>query len=437
MLNILGALVALGILVTVHEAGHFIAARLFGVEIEKFSLGFGPKLLAFTKGKTEYRISLIPLGGYVKMKGENPDEELENPETSFRAKSWWQRAIIAFAGPFMNFILAMLLFITSFGVGRNFEDLEPIVGSVENKFAEIFLPGDKILEVNENEIFGWNQIMQYASIETENVFTILRDGSKIEIISSSLDINEWYSFVKPHVSAVVGEVSPGMPAYKAGLMANDVILEVDGESIDDWYEMRELITQNPADIVSLLIERDGKTFEKSLKLETNIYDDNKIIGITQKLPVKIHEKFTFSESIKYGTITTVNFVYLNYAMLIKLVANPGALKSNIGGPVMMYTMSQQTAGKGLDVILNFIGMISLILMIMNLLPIPILDGGHIFFCFIEGVFKKPLPLKIQIALQNVGLFLLMFLMVFAFWNDISRIFTRNASINQQKIEMGN
>ena len=118
MLNIIGALIALGVLVTVHEAGHFIAARLFGVEIEKFSIGFGPKLLAFIKGKTEYRISLIPLGGYVKMKGENPDEEIENPETSFRAKNWWQRAIIAFAGPFMNFILAMLLFVASFGVSN-------------------------------------------------------------------------------------------------------------------------------------------------------------------------------------------------------------------------------------------------------------------------------------------------------------------------------
>lgn len=437
MLNIIGALIALGVLVTVHEAGHFIAARIFGVEIEKFSLGFGPKLLAFVRGKTEYRISLIPLGGYLKMKGENPDEEIDDPETSFRAKDWWQRAIIAFAGPFMNFILALLLFMVSFGIGRNFEDLEPIVGSVQGQFEEIFKPGDKILEVNENEIIGWNQIMQFASTESENTFKVLRDNEKIEITSSSLDINEWYSLVKPHVNAIVGEVSPGMPAYKAGLMPDDVILEVDGEPIDDWYEMRDLITQNPAEIVSLLIERDGKTFEKSLQLETNIYDDNKIIGITQKLPVTIHEKFTFFESIEYGSITTVNFIYLNYAMLIKLIANPGALKSNIGGPVMMYTMSQQTAGKGLDVILNFIGMISLILMIMNLLPIPILDGGHIFFCFVEGIFKKPLPLRIQIALQNVGLFLLMFLMVFAFWNDISRIFSRNASINQQKIEMEN
>ena len=437
MLNIFGALIALGVLVTVHEAGHFIAARFFGVEIEKFSIGFGKKLFSFRKGDTEYRISLIPLGGYVKMKGENPDEEIVDVEHSYRSKTWWQRAIIAFAGPFMNFVLALLLFIFSFGIGRNFEDLEPVVGSVSEPYSTYFQTGDKILAVNENEVIGWNQIAQFASSENDNDFTVLRKTDRIEVDGIPFDISDWYNIVKPHVNAIVGEVSPGMPAYKAGLMTNDIILEVDNEPIDDWYEMRELITQNPDNEVKLLIKRNGKTFEKILQLETNIYDDNKIIGITQKLPVKIHEKFSFLEAIEYGSLTTVNFVYLNYAMLLKLIANPAAIKSNIGGPVMMYTMSKQTAGKGLDVVLNFIGMISLILMIMNLLPIPILDGGHIFFCFMEGIFRRPLSLKLQIVLQNVGLFLLMFLMVFAFWNDINRIFSRNASINQQKIEMEN
>ena len=437
MLNILGALIALGVLVTVHEAGHFIAARLFGVEIEKFSLGFGPKLISFLRGNTEYRISLIPLGGYVKMKGDNPDEEIVEPEKSFLTKSWWQRAIIAFAGPFMNFILAMLLFMFSFGVGRNFEDIEPIVGSPEGQYSELFQPADTIIEVNGNEILGWNQIMQFANQDAENIFIVERDMNRIDIVTGGIEISDWYGEMKPYVAAIVGEVSPGMSAYKAGLMENDEILEVDNIAITDWYEMREAITQNPNDTVKLKIKRNEQIFEKTLKLEENIYTNNKIIGITQLLPVKIHEKFSFFESIEYGAITTVNFVYLNYAMLIKLVANPGAIKSNIGGPVMMYTMSQQTVGKGADVILNFIGAISIILMIMNLLPIPILDGGHIFFCFVEGIFRKPLPLKVQIALQNVGMFLLMFLMVFAFWNDISRVFTRTASINEQKINMEN
>ena len=155
------------------------------------------------------------------------------------------------------------------------------------------------------------------------------------------------------------------------------------------------------------------------------------------MPVKYVEKYTLFESVKYGTIGTINFVYLNYAMLYKLIANPSAIKNNLGGPVMIYAMSSQTADKGIDSILSFIAAISLILMIMNLLPIPILDGGHIFFCFIEGIRKKPLGLKIQIALQNVGLFILVFLMVFAFWNDFSRLFSRSSSIKENKVQIEN
>lgn len=155
----------------------------------------------------------------------------------------------------------------------------------------------------------------------------------------------------------------------------------------------------------------------------------------QYLPVKIEERYNIGESIVYGSITTVNFVALNYAMLFKLVTKPKAIKSNLGGPIMIYTMSKQTINKGWNYILSFIGAISIILMIMNLLPIPVLDGGHIFFCFVEGIQKKPLSQRLQIALQNIGIFILLFLMVFAFWNDISRIFTRNVSIQEQKMNM--
>ncbi|MDO9578224.1 MAG: RIP metalloprotease RseP [Candidatus Cloacimonadales bacterium] len=433
--NIIGAIIALGILVTVHEAGHFLAARWFGVEIEKFSIGFGKKLFSFKKGKTEYRISLIPLGGYVKMKGENPDEEIVDPEHSFRGKTWWQRAIIAFAGPFANFVLALLLFIASFAVGRNYEDLKPVVGQVESEYAEVFLPEDIILEVNDHPIKGWNQIIQYSRADAENYYKVLRDSTSYEITTPGLESMFWYSTVKPQVDAVVGEVSPGLSAFKAGLMPGDRILAVDENPVADWYEMRAMITENPNSEVKLKIQRGEQVFDKVLKLEQNIYDDNKVIGITQYMPVKIQEKYNLGQSISYGSITTVNFMILNYAMFGKLIANPQAIKSNLGGPVMIYTMSKQTVGKGWGIILSFIAAISIVLMIMNLLPIPILDGGHIFFCFVEGIFRRPLPLKVQIILQNIGLFFLMFLMVYAFWNDFSRIFSRNASIQEQKMEM--
>jgi len=438
MLNIIGAVVALGILVTVHEFGHFLAARYFGVEVEKFSIGFGPKLFALKKGKTEYRISLIPLGGYVKMKGENPDEEVDDLENSYKSKSWWQRAIIAFAGPFANLILAVFIFILTFAIGKHFEDQLPIVGQVNAEYADFVKTQDQIIEVNNRKITGWTQIIQNTKAEGTNSFVIFRDGEELVIKNNYIKPQAWATDILPYVPSVIGEVAPGMAAYKAGLMDGDEVLAVDGKKIKDWYEMRNAITSSDSGEIVLKIKRGDDIFEKSLTPEENILDDNRIIGITQYMPIKYVEKYSLFESVKYGTLGTINFVYLNYAMLYKLITNPKAIKNNLGGPVMIYAMSAQTASKGLDSILSFIASISLILMIMNLLPIPILDGGHIFFCFVEGIRKKPLSLKVQIALQNIGLFILMFLMVFAFWNDLSRMFVRSNSIkaNQVQIENG-
>jgi len=437
MLNIIGAVVALGILVTVHEMGHFIAARIFKVEIEKFSIGFGPKLLAFKKGKTEYRISLIPLGGYLKMKGENPDEKVEDPENSFKVKTWWQRAIIAFAGPFANFILAMFIFIFTFAIGKHFEDQLPVVGEVSANYSEFIQEGDTILQVNDEDINGWTQIIQHTKIDVENIYLIKRNDKQVKLTDSEIEPATWATEILPFVPAIIGEVAPGMAAYKAGLQDQDEIIAVDGKAVKNWYDMRDAITLNENEAITLKIKRGDDIFEKSLVPEENILDDNRIIGITQYMPVKYVEKYNIFESVKFGTIGTINFVYLNYAMLYKLITNPGAIKNNLGGPVMIYAMSAQTADKGFDSVLSFIAAISIILMIMNLLPIPILDGGHIFFCFIEGIRKKPLSIKIQIILQNIGLFILVFLMIFAFWNDLSRLFSRSSSLKENKIQIEN
>ena len=435
MLSIIGALIALGILVIVHETGHFVVARIVGVEIEKFSIGFGPRLFSFKKGKTEYRISIIPLGGYIKMKGEKPDEEIDDDTGSYHSKSWWERALIAFAGPFANFLFALIIFISSFVIGRYYEDHLPVIGKVEPAYEQIFEKNDTILEINGHAVQGWSQIVQYSKQGEINSYIIEREGNQINLDLDGIEPETWYSEILPLSPSVIGEVAPGMAAYKAGLMAGDSILAVNGKKVNDWYDMRELITGSETDEITLTIKRGEQTFEKSLMLEENILQDNKIIGITQYLPVKIEERYNIVESVAYGSITTVNFVALNYVMLFKLVIKPKAIKSNLGGPIMIYTMSKQTINKGWNYILSFIGAISIILMIMNLLPIPVLDGGHIFFCFIEGIQKKPLSQRLQIAFQNIGIFILLFLMVFVFWNDISRIFTRNVSIQEQKMNM--
>ncbi|MCK4653970.1 MAG: RIP metalloprotease RseP [Candidatus Cloacimonetes bacterium] len=433
MLNIIGALIALGILVTVHETGHFIAARIFGVEVEKFSIGFGPKLVALRKGVTEYRISLIPLGGYVKMKGENPNEEIEDKTNSFRALVWWKRAIVAFAGPFSNLVFAILLFIVSFAVGRNYEDHLPIIGKVDSELRDFIQVGDEIIEVNEYEIEGWSQIIQHTRPDELNIIKAKRDGEEIIIETDKIEQKTWVTDILPFSPAIIGDVAPGFAAYKVGLMKNDEILSVDGKEVKDWYEMREIITGSPNETVKLKIKRDGQIFEKTIALEDNLFQKNKIIGITQHLPLKIKENYNLGESVSYGTFTTLNFVAINYSMLFKLITNPKAIKANLGGPVMIFTLSQQSVNKGLDSILTFMAAISIILMMMNLLPIPILDGGNIFFCFVEGIQKKPLSQKLQIVMQNIGIFILVFLMIFAFWNDINRIFTRSVSIQEQKV----
>ena len=237
----------------------------------------------------------------------------------------------------MNLIFAVLLFITSFAIGRNYEDLHPVVGIVQEDYADIFQPNDRILKVNDKEIKGWNQIIQNTNTDSENKIEIQRQYMDEIIELPALELTFWYDEVKPFIPAQIGEVTPGLSAFKAGLMKGDVILEVDGQPVNDWYEMRELITDNIKNEVVLKISRNGKIFERTLKLETNIYQDNKVIGISMPSPIKISEKYDLLESIRYGTYSTVNFVYLNYALLFKLIAKPEALKSNIGGPVMLYT----------------------------------------------------------------------------------------------------
>ena len=333
IISIFEAIVALGILVTIHELGHLLAARFFGVSVEKFSIGFGPKLISFTKRKTEFRISLIPLGGYLKMKGENPSENSEDSD-SYNTKKWWKRAIIAFSGPFANFFLAILIFIISFGIGKAYEDYSPIVGWVNNEFIQIE-KGDEILSVNGNEINSWNQIIKYTKNGETNSYLIERNGDDIEITNSVISQETWVTNILPFTTTKIGEVAPGLPAYEAGLMSDDIILTVDGKLVKDWYEMRDLITSSKNNNVKLTIERAGKTFQKSVKLGNNIVDNSKIIGITQALPLKLTERYNLFESIKLGTYTTVNFVAANYAMLYKLVANPQEIKANLGGPVMI------------------------------------------------------------------------------------------------------
>ena len=435
-MNILLTIVSLGLLVFIHELGHFLTARYFGVKIETFSIGFGPKLFSFKKKDTTYAISLIPLGGFVKMKGENPDEEENRLEDdSFAAKKWWQRALIAFAGPVFNLFLAFIFIVLSFLIGRTYQDFNPVIGSVVEPYTEYFEVGDTVLMVNDKKIRAYTEIFQEVKENQNNHFVIMRNDLMQEISIDITKLVDFYNSMNPVSSNIVGEVNPGMPAWKAGIKTGDRILMVDNQETNDWLQVRNSIINSKNETISLKIERDDKIFDINLIPDINPLSEEKqkIIGISQHMNLSFHEKYNLTDSVKFGTITTASFVYLNYKSLYLLVKNPAAFKNSIGGPVMVFSMTAQSSKKGFSDLILFISAISILLMIMNLLPIPVLDGGHILFCIIEGIIKKPVPLKIQIVLQQFGFLVLISLMFFAFYSDFNRLFQRHSSMSKQQL----
>jgi len=427
-INILIFAVALGVLVTVHEFGHLIVAKLFGIYVEKFSIGFGPKLLSYKSKTTEYRLSLLPLGGYVKMKGENADEKKPDPD-SFSEKPWWQRALVTLGGPFFNLLFALFLFVIMYGLGKTYEDHYPIIAEADSLYATYFQPGDEIITVNGEDIYGFNQVAEKLKPKSSNVFTIERDNRKETITTDGITPGKWVTFLRPEIPPIVGEVSPGMPAFRAGLQSEDKILEIEGFKVNKWTEMRKHIINSDKSKLEFLISRNGNQFLKTINLEENVLSNGrKMIGVSQYMPVSYKERYSIGQCFVNSGKITVSFIIANYVGFYYIIKNPKMAKSSVGGPVMMYSMTKQSTSKGLDTLIGFIAALSLILMIMNLLPIPVLDGGQFFFCLIEGIKGSPLSIKVQMMLQQIGIFMLLFLMVFAFYSDFSQMFSRNKSI---------
>jgi len=425
-LPMLTTIISLGILVFIHELGHFLAALWMKVKVQTFSLGFGPKLLKYTKNGITYAISCIPLGGYVKMAGEYPEEDKAPDPDGFIYKKWWQRIVIAAAGPLFNLFFAFFLIFVSFIIGKTYSDLSPVIMSADSLYSESFISDDEILAVNDQPIKTFSDIYRKLYENEQNIFHLRRDTlfiTETVFISSRAD---FFNALTPKASNLVGEVFVGLPAWQAGLRTGDRILSINGIETPNWYDFYENINQSASLDVTLQIERDNEIFELTMTSEVNPLSETnqKIIGISRYLDVTIHESYGLWESAKLSTATTASMVYMNYHSLYLLFKNPAKFKNSVGGPVMMYYMTSETTQKGASELLLFLGMISVMLMIMNLLPIPVLDGGYIMFCVYEGVFRKPLPVKVQFLLQQLGFFLLVSLMVFAFYSDIHRLVLR-------------
>ncbi|MEA2103114.1 MAG: RIP metalloprotease RseP [Candidatus Cloacimonadota bacterium] len=436
MITILAFILLLGILVIVHESGHFIAARMCGVQVEKFSFGFGPKIFAKTVGETEYRISLIPLGGYVKMLGENPEEQENDLDSgkTFSGKKWWQKVFIAFNGPFFNLLLAIIILSLTYMIGLKTYDLQPIVGNVSSSQTDLhqLKPHDEILSIDGEKIDGWISIIELwrDSYKPIHAVKILRDGEVITLNMKNFDFKLWLTDVESYAPPIIGEVYYGLPAYQSGLKKGDEILTINGKNVNSWSEMRGIITANSDTELRLSVRRDSEKLSIIVTPQLNPGEKEEagIIGITQKLELVNIERYGVFKAIEYGTITTFTVVVGYYKGLFKLIKRPSEAGKNVGGPIMIAAMTKQQTEQGLTSYLSFMAMISIILMVMNLLPMPVLDGGQILFSVIEGIMRKPLKIGLQKIFQQVGIAVLILLMFFAFYNDISRYITRQLSL---------
>jgi regulator of sigma E protease len=350
--DIFAFVIVLGVLVFFHEFGHFIMARIFGVGVEKFSLGFGPRLFGKKVGITDYRVSAVPLGGYVKMVGEEPGEEIDPKDVpiSFTHKHVFKRILIVGAGPFFNLVLAVMIFFIIFIVSGIFI-LKPTAGSVEK----------------------------------------------------------------------------GSPAETAGLIKGDLIESIDGKKITDWEEMAGIISGSNGNKLSISVRRDGSSVIinvlPELKTAKNIFGEDVkryAIGIASAgdfYSKKLNPFEALYESIRQ-TYKITNLTILSIAKLIQGIVSPKTL----GGPLMIAEMAGQQAREGVANLLFFIALLSINLAVLNFLPIPVLDGGHLLFFFIEAAIGRPVNTKMREIAQQVGIFILIVLMIFVFYNDISRIF---------------
>ncbi|OMH40324.1 RIP metalloprotease RseP [Desulfurobacterium indicum] len=425
MITLLAFIVALGILITIHEAGHFAAAKFFDVEVETFSIGFGPPILKKKIGETEYVIAVIPLGGYVKMAGENPDEPVKS-ERDFYAKPPWQRIIIALAGPLMNLILAVFLFSTVYTIGRyipTYRIEAPKVG-----FAPLnstLRQGDIIEKVNGKKVETWEDFEKIVTLNPDKTLKLFikRNGKEITVnVKTERDNETGTGFINviPAIKPIVGQVAKNSPAEKAGLKKGDIILKIDEKEIKSWEDVVNIIKSSNGKVLTITVLRNGKRINLKVKPKYSKEYKKYIIGIIPKID-QTFVRYPFPESVKMGFKEFISQSALFFTFLKKLLTGGASVKS-LGGPIMIAQVAGRAAKAGLSSFLYFMAFISLQLGYFNLIPLPVLDGGLILMFLIEWIRGKPLSVEFRERFQQIGFAILGFLMVLVFYNDIMRLF---------------
>jgi regulator of sigma E protease len=423
--TLLSVAFALGVIIVVHEAGHLMVAKAFGVRVLTFSVGFGRKLWGFRRGETEYRVSAIPLGGYVRLGGENPDEVTDDPR-EFLNKPRWQRILVYLAGPAMNVVLAILLFAALFMVGievTNLPDMPPLIGGVEegSSAAQASLRrGDLIVRVKGEPVDNWQDVALalMGSPERPVPLAIRRDGKTVETAVTPRRIPKYnmgdFAGLLPSVRPQIIQVMPGGPAAAAGFRPGDEVRFVDGRPIADSQDFVDALAGRGGKRVEVQVVRDGKPLTLVV-----VPKDQKGVG---KIGVSIgsYQRFGPARALVAGFRYSVQIVEDTFKIISKILSRELSAQGSLAGPIEIAKQSGAAARTGFKYLVHLMGFISLSIAIMNLMPIPILDGGQIFILMIEGVIRRDLSLRLKEIISQVGFVMILLLMFVVIWFDLMK-----------------
>ncbi len=429
MTTLLAFIFVLGVLVFVHEAGHFLTAKWVGVRVKVFSLGFPPKIIGRTWGDTEYRIGALPLGGYVKMAGDNPLEATGDPE-EFMSRSKWERVAILFAGPVMNLVLAVLILTVLFMVGidrpAGLDDPAVVRFVAEGSPASRagLEPGDQIVAIEGAPIENWRDALDHFLVSANETLTVslLRDGETIErdvIVEARGKDEIGYAGVFPAVQPQVLRLREDFPAERAGMQPDDVITKVDGAPIFYYTELIDAIEARDGAPVLIGVLRVDETLEFDLTPQKD--GDRWLIGIEfNPSPTVIYQVSNPALAFAAALAETERFTRLTFVVLGRLATGRASVNT-LSGPIGIAEASGETARRGPRQLFMFMAFLSLNLGILNLLPIPLLDGGHMAVIAIEGLAGRDFSLRAKERILQVGFVMLMLLMVTVIYVDLSKI----------------
>ncbi len=428
--SILAFVFVIGVLITIHEFGHFAVARLLGAPVEVFSIGFGKRLWGIERGGTDYRLSLVPLGGYVRIIGLGPDESdvVSGDTPAAELLPRWKRALILLAGPVTNILAAIVFVALALTMGVEtpvYLEAPPVVGWIgpdSPAAAADVRPGDVVLQVNGDPVEMWRdlEVALLTAGRGRVELTVEREG-RVVSVPVDLDAESLYGFgvsgIEPRLEAVVQPAPGASPAAEAGIEAGDLIVAVNGQTVDQYYDLPRLIVPLPATEITIDVVRDGRRLQFTMK--TRDEGGQGKIGVGPVVPTAI-QRLALLPAFATAAEECERMTYQTFRVIGRLFTGKESLRQ-VSGPVGIAQISGQAARSGVQSLIMLLGIISLQLGIFNLLPIPILDGGHLTIIAFESIARRDLPMKVKERVLEVGFYLLILLMVVVLFNDILRL----------------